>query len=243
MAYFCQLVCDALTPINSITNEIKEVLSEFGDILAESREIPPSWGTDHQINLVPVAQPINIHPYRYPHFYKREIERLTTEILQKGLIRPSVSPFSSLVLLVRKKDDTWRFCVDYRALNAVTIRDRFPIPTMDELMDELYGAKVFSKLNLRAGYHHIRVVDNGIAKTALRTHHDHYEFTVMSFGLNNAPTTFQSTMNKLFMTKMRKYVVFFDDILIYSRSISDHVQYLRGRCSHYYNHNHFSFEK
>ncbi|XP_028215247.1 uncharacterized protein LOC114397402 [Glycine soja] len=212
-------------PLTHSIPAIQTLLTKYSSLFQPLTNLPPSRATDHSINLLPNSTPINVRPYRYPYFQKQEIERQVALMLRNGHIQHSSSPFSSPVLLVKKRDGTWRFCMDYRALNAITVRDRFPIPTVDELLDELGGATWFSKLDLMQGYHQILMKESDTSKTAFRTHHGHYEFHVMPFGLCNAPSLFQATMNRLFQPHLRKYIiVFFDDILIYSHSFRDHLE-------------------
>ncbi|XP_019225505.1 PREDICTED: uncharacterized protein LOC109207079 [Nicotiana attenuata] len=210
-----------------IPAEISTLLHQYVDVFAEPTSLPPKRNHDHHIPLkADEIQSVSGHT-GINFFKKNKIEKQVNEMLHNGLIQPSHSPFSSPVLLVKKKDGSWRFCIDYRELNNMTIKDKFPIPLVEDLMDELCGSSVYSKIDLRAGYHQIRMGESDIYKTAFRTHLGHYEFRVMPFGLTNAPATFQSLMNHVFQPYLRKFIlVFFYDILVYSPSMSTHVIHL-----------------
>lgn len=209
---------------SDIPAEVSQLLLKFAPIFEEPKGLPPSRAFDHSIPLLPGAKPVNLRPYRYNPVQKDEIERQVAEMLQQGVIQPSASHFSSPVLLVQKKDLTWRFCIDYRHLNAIAVKNRYPLPIIDELLDELAGSSLFTSLDLRAGYHQIRMRPEDEHKTACKTHNGHYEFRVMSFGLTGAPATFQGIMNQILAPLLRKVVlVFIDDILIYSRTLQEHL--------------------
>jgi hypothetical protein len=173
----------------------------------------------HHIHLLPGTTPNAMRPYRYAHAQKAELKRQCAALVHSAVIRPSSFAFSAHVLLVKKSDDSWRFCMDYRALNEHTVKDKFPILVVEELLDELRGACFFSKIDLRSGYHQVLMHANDITKTAFRTHESLLEFLIMSFSLTNAPTTFQALMNNMLRPFLRRFIlVFFDDILVYSRS-------------------------
>lgn len=172
----------------------------FGGILwyfLGARRVTTSERTWPPLSIEGGNKLINVRPYRYAHFQKFEIEKQVQEMLKTWIIKTSVGPFSSSVLSV-KKNGIWRFCTDYRVLNAVTIKDRFPIPTVDDMLDELQGATYFTKLDLTSGYHQIKMHPEDTHKTTFHTHNGHYEYLVIPFSLCNAPSTFQAVMNSIF---------------------------------------------
>ncbi|KAK1649153.1 hypothetical protein QYE76_066958 [Lolium multiflorum] len=190
--------------------------------------MPPDRDIEFIIELIPGTSPIAQRPYRMNPQELIELKKQLDDMLSKGLIRPSASPWGSPVIFVDKRDGTIRLCVDYRRLNDVTIKNKYPLPKIDDLFDQMNGAKVFSKIDLRTGYHQLKVRESDIPKTAFTTRYGLYEYTVMSFGLTNAPAYFMNLMNKVFMEYLDKFVVvFIDDILVYSKTEEEHEEHLR----------------
>jgi hypothetical protein len=209
--------------------KIIKVVSEFPDVFPKDLlGMPPEQKVEFVIELLPGIAPISKRAYRVSGPELVELKKHIDELSEKGYIRPSTSPWAAPVIFVEKKDGTRRMCIDYRALNEVTIKNKYPLPIIEDLFDELRGASMFSKIDLRSGYHQLRIRPSDIPKTAFITNYGLYEFTVMSFGLTNAPAFFKNLMNSVFMDYLDKFVVvFIDDILIYSQSEEEHVNHLK----------------
>ncbi|MCO5611684.1 hypothetical protein L7F22_065942 [Adiantum nelumboides] len=208
--------------------ELSKFLHQFQDFFIDDilGELPPKRGDDdHAIELIPGSSPPNEPPYRVAQAQQEEIMRQVNELVEKGMVRPSSSPFCSPILLVHKKDGTYRMCVDYRALNKITIKNRFPVPRIEDLFDKLQGLTYFSGIDLKSGYHQIRIVNEDILKTAFRITFGLYEYLVMPFGLTNAPATFIRMMERIFQPHRNFTGVFFDDVIIYSKS--EHKKHLQ----------------
>jgi hypothetical protein len=199
-------------------SEAINVVSEFPDVFPEELPgMPPERKVEFAIELIPGTAPISKRAYRVSGLELVELKKQIDELSEKGYIRSSTSPWAAPVLFVEKKDGTKRMCIDYRSLNEVTIKNKYPLPRIEDLFDQLRGASVFSKIDLRSGYHQLRIQPSDIPKTTFITKYGLYEFTVMSFGLTNAPAYFMYLMNSVFMDYLDKFVVvFIDDILIYS---------------------------
>ncbi|CAL2272042.1 unnamed protein product [Prunus armeniaca] len=205
------------------------VVCEFPNVFSDDLPgLPPQRETVFTIELLPGTNPIHQAPYRMAPAELHELKIQLQELVDLGFIRPSVSPWGAPVLFVKKKDETMRLFIDYRQLNKVTVRNRYPLPRIDDLFDQLNGAKYFSKIDLRSGYHQLRVREEDIPKTAFRTRYGYYEFLVMPFGLTNALAAFMDLMNRVFRPYLDRFViVFIDDILVYSRTLEGHKKHLR----------------
>jgi Reverse transcriptase (RNA-dependent DNA polymerase) len=209
---------------------VQEELNNWQDVLVEELPagLPPDRGVGHTIELEAGARPPYRPMYRLSPAEQKEVERCVRELLSKGLIEPSTSPYGAPILFVTKEDGSLRMCVDYRALNKLTVKNRYPLPRIDDLFDKLKGAKVFSTLDLASGYHQTRITPEDVPKTAFRTPQGHFQFKVLCFGLTNAPSTFQAVMNRVLDPFIGKFVtVYMDDILIYSADPAQHAEHVR----------------
>nr|GFB29238.1 putative reverse transcriptase domain-containing protein [Tanacetum cinerariifolium] len=206
------------------------IFQNFPEVFPEDLSgLPPTRPIEFQIDLVPGAAPVARAPYRLAPSEMKELAKQLKELSDKGFIRTSSSPWGAPVLFVKKKDGSLRMCIDYRELNKLTVKNRYPLPRIDDLFDQLQGSSVYSKVDLRTGYHQLRVREEDIPKTTFRTRYGHYEFQVMPFGLTNAPTVFMDLMNRVCKPYLDKFViVFIDDILIYSKDEKEHEEHLKA---------------
>ena len=217
-----------------VRGKLKELVDEFKDVFPDTlpKGRPPKRDIVHEIRTEEGAKPPSRPPYRLGPAEQDEMEEQVKDLLAQGFIRPSASPYGAPILFVPKKDGRWRMCIDYRALNKHTIKDQFPLPCIDSLLERLGQATVFTKLDLASGYHQIAMEETSVQKTAFRTNFGHFEFLVMPFGLCNAPGTFQRLMNKVFANQLGKFIaVYLDDILIFSRNLEEHWEHLRWALS------------
>ncbi|GJZ70667.1 putative nucleotidyltransferase, ribonuclease H [Tanacetum coccineum] len=228
----CEGYLTAIQDTSRETSSLKDqpIVNEFQDVFPEELlGLPPEREVEFTIELVPSAEPISKEPYHMEPLELQELKEQLQELLDRGFIRPSVSPWGALVLFMKKKDGSMRLCIDYKELNRVTIQNLYPSPRIDDLFDQLQGAKCFSKIDLRSGYHQLWVRSEDIPKTVFRTRYGHYEFLVMPFGLTNAPAIFMDLMNCVFHDYLNKsVVVFIDDILLERVAFLGHVVSAKG---------------
>ncbi|GJW71401.1 putative reverse transcriptase domain-containing protein [Tanacetum coccineum] len=205
------------------------VVREFPEVFREDLPgLPPPRQVEFHIELIPGATPVARAPYQLAPAEMKELAEQLKELSDKGLIRPSSSPWGAPILFVKKKDGSFRMHIDYRELNKITVKNCYPLPRIDDLFDQLQGSSIYSKIDLRLGYHQLRVREEDIPKTTFRTRYEHYEFHVMPFGLTNAPAVFMDLMNRVCKPYLDKFViVFIDDILIYSRNGKEHEEHLK----------------
>ncbi|GKC29169.1 putative reverse transcriptase domain-containing protein, partial [Tanacetum coccineum] len=223
----CELFLAQVTEQESKEKRLEDV-PVVRDFPEDLPGLPPSRQVEFRIDLIPGDAPVARAPYRLAPTEMKELSKQLQELSEKGFIRPSSSPWGAPVLFVKKKDGSFRMCIDYRELNKLTIKNRYPLPRIDDLFDQLQGSSVYSKIDLRSGYHQLRIREEDIPITAFRTRYGHYEFQVMPFGLTNAPAVFMDLMNRVCKPYLDKFViVFIDDILIYSKNKEEHDRHLK----------------
>lgn len=227
----CQLFMVQITEDKSEKKRLEDVpvVKDFPEVFPEDLpSLPPVRQVEFRIDLVPGAAPVAKAPYRLAPCKMQELSEQLKELSDKGFIRPSSSPWGAPVLFVKKKDGSFRMCIDYWELNKLTVKNRYPLHRIDDLFDQLQGSSVCSKIDLRSGYNQLRVREEDIPKTAFRTRYGHYEFQVIPFGLTNVPAVFMDLMNQVYKPYLNKFViVFIEDILIYSRNQEEHAEHLR----------------
>ncbi|GJU55975.1 putative reverse transcriptase domain-containing protein [Tanacetum coccineum] len=231
------IVCDEkIVTVKENKDKLKEkrledvpTIRDFPKVFPEDLPgLPSIRQVEFQIDLVPGVAPVARAPYRLAPSEIKELSTQLQELSDKGFINLSSSPWGAPVLFVKKKDGFFRMCIDYRELNKLTVKNRYPLSRINDLFNQLQGSSVYSKIDLRSGYHQLRFHDEDISKTAFRTHYGHYEFQVMPFGLSNAPTIFMDLMNRVCRPYLDKFmIVFIDDILIYLKSKEEHDAHLR----------------
>ncbi|GKE01646.1 putative reverse transcriptase domain-containing protein, partial [Tanacetum coccineum] len=206
------------------------IVGDFPKVFSKDLpDLPSTQQVEFQIDLIPGAAPVARAPYRMAPSKMKVLSEQLQELSDKGFIRPSSSPWGAPVLFVKKKDGSFRMCIHYRDLNKLTVKNHYPLPRINDLFDQLQGSNVYSKIDLRSGYHQLRVREEDILKTAFRTRYGHYKFQVMPFGLTNAPTVFMDLMNRVCKPYLDKFViVFIDDILIYSKNKKEHEEHLKA---------------
>ena len=227
--FVAKLLIEEVTTEETIPSEIKEVLDSYADIMPESlpQTLPPRWGIDHEIEPFPRVKPPAKNAYRMAPPELAELRKQLDELLTVGFIRPAKAPYGAPVLFQKKKNGTLRLCIDYRDLNKVTIRNKYPLPIISDLFDQLHGVKYFTKLDLRSGYYQVRIAEGDESKTTCITRYGAFEFLVMPFGLTNALATFCMLMNQVFHEYLDQFVVvYLDDIVVYSTTLEEHKMHL-----------------
>jgi hypothetical protein len=226
-----KVIATSLASTQSLSLQQKQVdgiVEEYKDIFSSPTRVPMHCQVKHPIDLTPSAPLPNGLVYHHSLMENDEIKCQIQELLQKGHIRPNSSPCGSSIVLVQKKDETWRLCIDYKALNKITVRNRYPIPRIDELLDQLKGEKFFNKIDLKSGYHQVPIKPTNVWKTNFKSKEGLFEWLVMPFGLTNAPTTFMRLMDDVLRPFTNSFVVvYLDDILIFNRTWEEHMRHIQ----------------